>query len=211
VFAIELQKRKATGVVLFYRSEDIIGDIFTYRFLQSHKVVRRIGEAYDVVAINDTARSGIQFWIGTPPEKLQHSAPTFKLGLSSRSDPVYFSGGLYEPVKIDNESTFINWDCSACCISWLDLGLLSEFLNENSGTKAYFVLRGKRSRADLLKKYLLNEATEAGLPQARIRFIYAGSKMVNDSRKFIEVEAFISNADTKSQKAFPYQLATDLK
>lgn len=208
-FALELQNRKTNGVVVFYKSPDPINNIFTYRFLNGHKVTRKLFHTYMVVPVNDQSKSGIEFWIGGGPKQLKTSIPTFDLGLANGSNPVYFSGDLFERVKIEGKWTFTSWDCAACCINWLHLGLLQEFLAENKGAKAYFVLRGNKARADLLKTYLLKEATDSKFPHSKMRFIYAGRKMINDHGKFIEVEAFISKIETKSPKIFPYKLAAD--
>jgi hypothetical protein len=208
-FAAELSNDNARGVIIFYQSNDPIMNIFTYRFFQSHRVTRKIGDLYRVVPTLNATKSGIEFWIerGGKVSDPQVVEPSYKLDLSQNSRPVFFGRGLFERVNLDGEWTVLDWDCASVCISWLSIPVLGTFIDENPGSIAYFILRGTRKRSDIVKAHLMDEAKESGLSTRNARFLYAGPISIDSNQEYVEVEAFISTRKTSTAKDFPYQSA----
>jgi hypothetical protein len=209
-FAAKLTEEKVKGLVIFYKSTDAVDNVFTFRFLNNYKAFRGMGDLYKVIPVDRPSKPGIEFRIdlGGKNWNLEESNPSYDLNLRPESDPIYFSGDLYERVKIDGKWTFLGWDCPSCCIRILSLGVMADFVEANPGSKAYFILRGNRSRATQVIAFLLEEAKDVGLSPANMRFIYAGTKMVNQNYRYVEAEAYISKKTTRSSKAFPYKLAS---
>ncbi|MBX3289555.1 MAG: hypothetical protein KF855_09425 [Acidobacteria bacterium] len=208
-FAVRLQNNNERGTILLFMNEDSIKNVFIYRFLQSYPATRRIGNLFKIISVYRPTNPGIEFWAGEAEldPALTVAPPKLDLRKQHSDGPVYFTGDLYQRMKIDGKWTMFSHSCPSTCIEVFSLGLLSELVEANSGSKAYFILRGQKSRIKDVISDLQKEAAEAGLAPDKMRFINAGSKRVNDNKNFVEVEAFIYNKETRSAKDFPYKLA----
>jgi hypothetical protein len=210
-FAVNLKENKTQGYVVFYKSSDTVNNMFVSNFLNRHKKMRQLGEfTYTVIPTEKAGKSGVELWMsrGGKEPVASKIPPSYVLDLRNETEPVFFEGELFESAKIDDKPTFVGLSCEACCIGWLNLGLLSNFLDANPESRAYFIIRGTRSKAKQLKEFLLREADQSGLSHSRMRFIYAGKRMINSKKNFVEVETFISLRETKSANSFPYKLGS---
>lgn len=208
-FAVRLQKNNERGTIVLFMNEDNIKNVFIYRFFQSYIAFRRVGDLFKIISVYRPSRPGIEFWTGEAELDPALTVATPKLDLEKQlaEGPVYFSGELYLRIKMDGKWTLLAGSCSSTCIGSLSLGLLGEFVDANPDSKAYFILRGQKSRIKDVISDLQKEAAEAGLAPDKMRFINAGSKRVNDNKNVVEVEAFIYNKETRSAKDFPYKNA----
>jgi hypothetical protein len=60
------------------------------------------------------------------------------------------------------------------------------------GTKAYVVIRGRRSSALQLRSFLAKEMRDEGIPSPKVVFLFA-RKNINSNNRLNEVEVFISS------------------
>lgn len=208
-FAIRLQNNNERGTIVLFMNEDAVKNVFTYRFLQNYPAFRRMSHLFKIISVYRPSQPGIEFWAGEAEldPALTVTPPKYDLQKQLADGPVYFSGDLYERMKIDGKWTMFSHSCPSTCIEIFSLGLLSEFVDANPDSKAYFILRGQKSRIKDVISHLQKEAAEAGFAPDKMRFINAGSKIVNDNKNFVEVEAFIYNKEMRSAKDFPYKNA----
>ncbi len=208
-FAVRLQNNNERGTIVLFMNEDNVKNVFIYRFLQSFPASRRIGDLFKIISVYRPSQPGIEFWTGEADldPALTVTPPKYDLQKQLASGPVYFSDDLYERMRIDGKRTMFSQSCPSTCIEVFSLGLLGDLIDANPDSKAYFILRGQKSRIKDVISHLQKEAAEDGLAPDKMRFINAGSKKVNSNKHFVQVEAFIYNKETRSAKDFPYKNA----
>lgn len=124
-----------------------------------------------------TSNSGgelkINFYI-SKDEKVKPNISIFSYKLSTDDKSILFTRFSVEIAKIDNRLTFIA-DCG-CCIEYVNLSLLSEFLKANPNLNASIKIYNKtRKRAKQLENLIKTEATyEYKIQITRLKFNYGG-------------------------------------
>ena len=208
-FSAQLHQTGSKGFVLFSTTNDRVRDNFLYRFVRYHRTNSLRDEPrFEVIPVAGSGKPRFEMWVGSAPEKIKARRIDigYDLDLAGKNRIVFFFSDLYEPFVENGRRTFT--EVSAACTTrpW-NPGLLSTFLDKDVGSKAYFVIRGTPQRFAQFRTFFLRETYNKVLDRAKIRFIYAGSRMIN-STKFVEVEVFVSRTEIKSASAFPYNLST---
>lgn len=206
-FALQLQERKAKGLIIYYRSDNKINNHFILSFLKNHRFIRPVGDMYAVVTVSRPQAPSIQAWIddGTKAAEISGTEISFDLSDQLAKGPVSFYGDLYGFERENGKETFMEIGCPSVCIGYLSYGLLNSFVENNPNSLAYLVLRGTKSRSNRVIAKLKNDIKEAGMDLKKIRFVYAGSKMNYSDKNYVEVDAFIANKEKLTAKDFPYK------
>jgi hypothetical protein len=184
---------QSAGEIVLFQGPDPIENAKYLKFLRRYIIQRKVS---DLIAVS-VAASGknlrIEFRLGPISAKRQINNSPINLKLPNVSGPFLFDSGLFEmfPGGGGGERRFFGVACSACCISNLDLDLLSQVLDANPKLTAYVIIRGKRSRHRLLTAEIEREMQEFEFDPKRVRFLYENRNLEN-SEEFSELEIHLS-------------------
>jgi hypothetical protein len=176
--AYEIQNTpNSVGYVVIYGGSNPIENIFYERAVKGHANFRKLDESrHRVITAKPEQKLKIEFCISKNKDKPSISEETFKYTLPENNARILFAEDSTEVVKIDGRLTYLLGSCEVCCITTVNLNLLSKFLEANPNFNAQIIIYNKSAkRANQLSKLIIKENTEDyKIPSSRLETTYGG-------------------------------------